>query len=146
MAKYCTKCGIRMDDNDMVCPECGMQQGGYASPKEMQSIDGMRPQESNGKSVASLVLGIVGVIAWCLPILGLPVGVIGLIMGIQGYNRSNAKGMAMAGIVVANVPTRQHIVRVVEQCFHNVLWKVELFRIKSGIIRGLLDLLQVCQY
>lgn len=68
-----------------------MQQGGYASPKEMQSIDGMRPQESNGKSVASLVLGIVGVIAWCLPILGLPVGVIGLIMGIQGYNRSNAK-------------------------------------------------------
>ena len=87
MAKYCTKCGIRMDDNDMVCPECGMQQGGYASPQEMQSIDGMRPQESNGKSVASLVLGIVGVIAWCLPILGLPVGVIGLIMGIQGYNR-----------------------------------------------------------
>ena len=51
MAKYCMKCGIRMDDNDMVCPECGMQQGGYASPKEMQSIDGMRPQESNGKSV-----------------------------------------------------------------------------------------------
>lgn len=43
MAKYCTKCGIRMDDNDMVCPECGMQQGGYASPQEMQSIDGMRP-------------------------------------------------------------------------------------------------------
>lgn len=84
MAKYCTKCGIRMDDNDMVCPECGM-----------------RPQESNGKSVASLVLGIVGVIAWCLPILGLPVGVIGLIMGIQGYNRSNAKGMAMAGIVLS---------------------------------------------
>lgn len=35
MAKYCTKCGIRMDDNDMVCPECGMQQGGYASPQEM---------------------------------------------------------------------------------------------------------------
>ena len=93
MAKYCT--------NDMVCPECGMQQGGYASPQEMQSIDGMRPQESNGKSVASLVLGIVGVIAWCLPILGLPVGVIGLIMGIQGYNRSNAKGMAMAGIVLS---------------------------------------------
>lgn len=101
MAKYCTKCGIRMDDNDMVCPECGMQQGGYASPQEMQSIDGMRPQESNGKSVASLVLGIVGVIAWCLPILGLPVGVIGLIMGIQEYNRSNAKGMAMAGIVLS---------------------------------------------
>ena len=74
-----------------------MQQGGYASPQEMQSIDGMRPQESNGKSVASLVLGIVGVIAWCLPILGLPVGVIGLIMGIQGYNRS----MAMAGIVLS---------------------------------------------
>jgi hypothetical protein len=26
---------------------------------------------------------------------------IGLIMGIQGYNRSNAKGMAMAGIVLS---------------------------------------------
>ena len=53
MAKYCMKCGIRMDDNDMVCPECGMQQGGYASPKEMQSIDGMRPQESNGNIYSS---------------------------------------------------------------------------------------------
>lgn len=121
MAKYCMKCGGQCADQAMQCPRCGamlgMQNsghvsqrpsgggsqfsGGYASPKEMQSIDGMRPQESNGKSVASLVLGIVGVIAWCLPILGLPVGVIGLIMGIQGYNRSNAKGMAMAGIVLS---------------------------------------------
>ena len=33
MAKYCMKCGIRMDDNDMVCPECGMQQGGLCISK-----------------------------------------------------------------------------------------------------------------
>ena len=60
--------------------------------------------------------------------------------------REGEKWQNIVRNVVANVPTRQHIVRVVEQCFHNVLWKVELFRIKSGIIRRLLDLLQVCQY
>ena len=73
MAKYCMKCGGQCADQAMQCPRCGamlgMQNsghvsqrpsgggsqfsGGYASPKQMQSINGMRPQESNGNIYSS---------------------------------------------------------------------------------------------
>ncbi|MCG5547507.1 DUF4190 domain-containing protein, partial [Halorhodospira halochloris] len=52
-----------------------------------------------GKAIASLVLGIVGLFAWLLPIAGLPVTIVGLVLGIKDINSSN-RGMAIAGIVL----------------------------------------------
>ena len=52
-----------------------------------------------GKAVASMVLGIIGLIAWFLPIVGLPVTITGLVLGIKGLNSAN-RGMAIAGIVM----------------------------------------------
>jgi hypothetical protein len=52
-----------------------------------------------GKAIASLVLGIIGLFAWCLPIVGLPVTITGLVLGIKGL-KSSAKGMATAGIAL----------------------------------------------
>lgn len=58
-------------------------------------------EEKKGMSIASMVLGIVGLIAWCLPILGLPMGIVGLILlGIVGI-RKGGKGMAIAGIITS---------------------------------------------
>ena len=37
-----------------------------------------------GFAVASLVLGIIGLLAWCIPIIGLPINVVGLVLGIDG--------------------------------------------------------------
>ncbi len=37
----------------------------------------------NEKSVPSLILGIISLVAWLLPIVGLPLAIIGLILGIR---------------------------------------------------------------
>ena len=52
-----------------------------------------------GKAIASMVLGIIGLFAWFLPIIGLPVTITGLVLGIKGKNSAN-RGMAIAGIVM----------------------------------------------
>lgn len=67
-------------------------------PEETNDKD-IQSKESNGKSVASFVLGIIGMMAWCLPILGFPVGVVGLTFGLHEKN-SNAKMMTLAGIIL----------------------------------------------
>ncbi len=59
--------------------------------------------EKKGFAIAALVLGIVGLIAWCLPILGYPVGIVGIIMGIVGLQKTSKKGMCIAGIIMSAV-------------------------------------------
>jgi hypothetical protein len=52
-----------------------------------------------GKAVASLVLGIVGLIAWFIPLFSAPIGIVGLILGIKSLP-TEGRGMAIAGIVL----------------------------------------------
>ena len=56
----------------------------------------------SGKSIASLVLGIVGFIAWLLPLVGYPVTIVGLILGCLA--RKNEKnGLNLAGIILSTI-------------------------------------------
>ena len=59
-------------------------------------------QEKKGLSLASMILGIVSLLAWCLPILGFPVCITGLILGIIGIKKGG-KGMAIAGIIMCAI-------------------------------------------
>jgi hypothetical protein len=59
----------------------------------------MEEQKGGGKAVASLVLGIIGVFAWLIPLIGFPVTIVGLILGIGGM-KSSSRGMAIAGVVL----------------------------------------------
>ena len=52
-----------------------------------------------GKAVASLCLGLFGLIAWFLPIIGLPTTITGLVLGIKSLHGPR-RGMATAGIVL----------------------------------------------
>lgn len=56
-------------------------------------------QPSSGLAVTSLVIGIIGFGAWCLPICGLPLSIGGLITGIMGM-KSPGRGMAIAGVIL----------------------------------------------
>ena len=56
------------------------------------------PQQGTGLGTAALVLGIVGLLAWLLPLIGFPVNVIGVILGALGRRGPN-KGTATAGLV-----------------------------------------------
>ena len=55
--------------------------------------------EQKGFSIASLVLGLVGLLAWCFPLLGYPITIVGLILGTLGIKKGG-KGMAIAGIIL----------------------------------------------
>ncbi len=60
------------------------------------------PPEEKGMSIASMVLGICGFLAWCLPIFGYPVSIVGLVLGILGIKKGG-KGMATAGIIMCSI-------------------------------------------
>ena len=56
--------------------------------------------KATGNSIASLVLGLIGVLAWIIPLIGYPVTIIGFILGIVGYNKDKS-GTAIAGIILS---------------------------------------------
>lgn len=59
-------------------------------------------KDKNGKAVTALVLGIVGLIAWVVPIAGLPVQILGLIFGVKAMH-SAKRSLAIAGLVLSIV-------------------------------------------
>lgn len=59
-------------------------------------------EEKKGLSLTSMILGIVGFLAWCIPLFGFPVCLTGLILGIIGIKKGG-KGMAIAGIIMCSI-------------------------------------------
>jgi len=62
---------------------------------------GMPPQDNpTGKATAGMVLGIIGLIFWCVPILGLPITITGMVLSKLGM-RSTNRGQALAGMIMS---------------------------------------------
>lgn len=59
-------------------------------------------EEKKGLSIASLVLGCCGIVAWCIPLFGYPVTIAGLITGIMGMKKGG-KTLAIIGIVLSAI-------------------------------------------
>jgi hypothetical protein len=59
----------------------------------------MEKKDKSGSAIAALILGLFSLIAWLIPIFGLPISIIGLILGIVGFN-SSKRGIAIAGITI----------------------------------------------
>lgn len=57
---------------------------------------------TKGKALTSFILGLVSIVAWFIPIIGAPVTIVGLVMGILG-RKSSRKKMAIAGIILCSV-------------------------------------------
>jgi uncharacterized membrane protein YvbJ len=87
---YCTSCGKTIKKEASTCPFCGVN---CTSSKSYA-------KDKKGQAIVSLVLGLVGAIAWLIPFLGFPVTILGLIMGIIGH-KSTKKNMAIAGIILS---------------------------------------------
>ena len=58
--------------------------------------------KTSGASTAALIFGVLGIIAWILPLVGYPITIGGLVLGIVGYN-SDHSSRAMIGIVLSVV-------------------------------------------
>ncbi|HMD52937.1 MAG TPA: DUF4190 domain-containing protein [Phycisphaerae bacterium] len=76
--------------------------------KHLESINTPTPSSNQpvkaggGKATASLVLGIIGMLAWILPILGFPITITGLVLGIKSLE-SPRRGTAIAGVVLNTI-------------------------------------------
>lgn len=61
-----------------------------------------KSEKIGGKSIASFVLGLVGMIAWILPLIGYPVTITGLILGcIARKHEKNA--FSLTGIILSSI-------------------------------------------
>lgn len=56
----------------------------------------------NGKATTGLVLGIIGLVAWFIPLIGAPITIIGLVFSIKGL-KSLKRGVAITGIVLSSI-------------------------------------------
>ncbi|MCL2363094.1 MAG: DUF4190 domain-containing protein [Defluviitaleaceae bacterium] len=106
---FCSNCG-----NDLsgvtgdFCTTCGTKKENQPSPQHLQQNTTYptpyyhAAPSHEGKATASLVLGIIGLVAWFLPIVGLPVTITGLVLGIKGRNSYNRK-LATVGVVLSSI-------------------------------------------
>ncbi|MGL4799177.1 MAG: hypothetical protein ACRDDX_13800 [Cellulosilyticaceae bacterium] len=57
----------------------------------------------NPNAWTSFILGIISSLGWLVPIIGLPVAIVGTVLGAVGMKNKRNKGIAIAGFVVNTV-------------------------------------------
>jgi hypothetical protein len=133
--KQCPQCNFACEDTDIVCKNCGylfnaqnfssppdggayqqpqpptqqpyQQDQNYLSPG-YPGVQGVPMQKNNGMAIASMVLGIIGVVFSCCYGIGVLAAIPGLIFSFIsmkkiGKTGEKGKGMAVAGIVCSAV-------------------------------------------
>jgi hypothetical protein len=60
-------------------------------------------QPGSWKSVTSFVLGIISMGTWLFPLLGVPLTVTGLVLGILGIIGNTKRGTAIAGVILCGI-------------------------------------------
>jgi hypothetical protein len=73
----------------------------FESPSEFsgQPMGAKPPAQGNGLAIAGFVLGLVGLAAWCCPIVGLGTSITGLVLSAKGLP-SGQRGLAIAGLIL----------------------------------------------
>ena len=89
---------------------CVQQQQVYGSanpyvPPPVYPLYGssLQPEQGRGLALAGMILGVIGMVTWLLPCVGVPVTVTGLILSIIGRRSVSRKGMALAGIILSSI-------------------------------------------
>lgn len=71
-------------------------------------------QQPKGLAIASMVLGIVSLVLFCIWWISIPAGVIGLILGgVSLATKKGGKGMAIAGLVCSIVGIALYVICIV---------------------------------
>lgn len=75
---------------------------GYSYPPVQAYVPAYPPQpvQTNGAAVAALVIGIISIIAWLLPIVGIPLSIVGIVYGNRGRRLFTNRTMATVGLVL----------------------------------------------
>jgi ribosomal protein S27AE len=114
--KFCPKCGMQNDDNAVVCTQCGYLFGNETIPQNAQPVYQQPPvyaqqapvygqpaiPKNNGFAIASLILGIVGVLACCY---GLVPQVLAVVFGFIAKKKIKESNGAEQGENFAKIGT-----------------------------------------
>lgn len=107
----CLKCGADINESTKFCPNCGAP---IIHTKSETVTDKIKyntdlsinknfikdSKQNNGRGeITSLVLGIIGMVAWLIPIIGAPITIVGLIFGIKS-SKTKYSRLAVSGIVL----------------------------------------------
>lgn len=57
-------------------------------------------KRSNDSAWVSFILGIISSLGWLVPIIGLPITVVGIVLGAVGMGNPRDRGFSIAGMVV----------------------------------------------
>lgn len=129
--KFCTECGYNIEAEEQTLEHASnetvqeqpvenqqseYQQPEYQQPQYQQPTNtppynnqntygswdnNNAPKEGKGLAIASMVLGIVGILSVCV-IIGGPIGLVGLVLGIVALVKgTSGPGFAVAGIVLS---------------------------------------------
>lgn len=79
-----------------------------------------KPETSRG-AWTSLILGIIASLGWMVPIIGLPITIVGLVLGAMNLKSKKAKGAAISGFVI------------------NIVFLL------GTIAKGVLDIIKICK-
>lgn len=125
---FCSNCGTKIPDGSKFCPNCGAPVGASVpsqpkvneAPQNHPAPAVPKPQNNSyqqpvnnannteapehGKAIASMVLGIVGVVLWFFgysSIVSIVLGIIGLILSSNAKKAGNTEGIRTAGFVLS---------------------------------------------
>ena len=110
----CPACGTTLQANDELLGKkvrCGKCQNVFVvaedADEEIEVVPQYRGRRSandhGGKAMASMIIGICALIGWCLPLVGLPMSVTGLSLGIVARNSTVNRGQALAGMIMNGI-------------------------------------------
>lgn len=95
---YCMKCGAQLSDNAQFCSSCGNRQTPETEASSTEFQFSTPVTQERPKSIAALVLGIIGLLAWLIPLIGFPITIVGLVLSTKGMRAK--KAYATAGLVL----------------------------------------------
>ncbi len=95
---FCKNCGAECADGVKFCEKCGtaMDQPVYQTPVANNSFPG------KGMGIASMVLGIVALVLFCIFYISIPCGIVGLVLGALAYKKARAVGVK-SNIITAGI-------------------------------------------
>ena len=94
MARFCSNCGAKLNEEQAICLECGVLVNN--ANKINNNAD-----KSDKSSLAGFILGLVSIAAWIIPLFGYPVTICGIIFSAKGLKSINRKGKAIAGLILS---------------------------------------------